>query len=155
MLRKLSRNVLLLIVLFFSGAVMAQPQPVDFKTLQLPTSPNYYLICPTNYCMATSDEVSPIFQRPIVQVELAWQQVISKQPRTSVLSSDPVAHKYFYVQRSFIFRFPDYITVQFIALSDTTTTMAIYSHAKYGYSDFGVNKKRVKSWVSELIKVVG
>ncbi len=128
---------------------MAQ-QPVDFKTLQLPTSPNYYLVCPADYCAARPDEISPVFKKSVAQVEVIWQQMIAKQPQTLLLSSNPAIHQYFYVQRSLIFRFPDYITVQFIPVSDTTSTIAIYSHAKYGYSDFGVNKNRVRNWLNEL-----
>ncbi|MFN7097701.1 MAG: DUF1499 domain-containing protein [Gammaproteobacteria bacterium] len=131
---------------------MAEPQPVDFKTLQLPSSPNYYLMCPENYCAATPNEISPIFKRSLVSAELAWQRIVAKQPRTQLLSRDSHEHQFFYVQRSLIFRFPDYITVQIIPLTATTTTIAIYSHSKYGYSDLGMNKKRVQSWVAELMK---
>ena len=40
---------------------------------------------------------------------------------------------------------------RFIEIDAQHTTLAMLSHAKYGYSDFGVNKKRVLRFI-ELLK---
>ena len=58
--------------------------------------------------------------------------------------------QYQYRQRSLVFRFPDFVDVRYIPIDDHTSTLAIYSRAKYGYSDFGVNKKRVEMWLALL-----
>ena len=127
-------------------------QAVNFHTLVLPSSPNYYLACPQHYCNVKPNQISPTLSKPIAQVELKWQIFITQQPRVSLINSDPAHHQYFYVQRSLIFHFPDYITVKFIPLSAKQTSVAIFSQSKYGYSDLNVNKKRVISWLQALSK---
>lgn len=125
-------------------------QPVDFENLKIPNSPNYYFACPENFCNAVSNQIVPTFSMPVSALIQSWQAMIKQQPRTKLLQADISKHRYFYVQRSLIFRFPDYITVQFIAIDDYHSTVAIFSQSKYGYSDLGVNKKRVKAWLTQL-----
>ncbi len=55
-----------------------------------------------------------------------------------------------YVQRSARFRFPDIITVRFISVSSSQSTLAIYSRSIYGKSDFGVNRERIDAWLKTL-----
>jgi uncharacterized protein (DUF1499 family) len=47
-------------------------------------------------------------------------------------------------------RYPDLITVQFRPLDSTRSTLAIYSRSVYGYSDRGVNQRRVRQWLDRL-----
>ncbi|MBL4544816.1 MAG: DUF1499 domain-containing protein [Oceanicaulis sp.] len=53
------------------------------------------------------------------------------------------------VQRSKLFRFPDYITAQAFE-TQGGAALAIYSRAVIGYSDMGVNRKRIKAWLESL-----
>ena len=55
-----------------------------------------------------------------------------------------------YVQRSFLFAFPDYITVRFLEVDDQRSTIALLSRARYGKSDLGVNEKRITNWLAQL-----
>ncbi len=123
---------------------------MDFQHLTLPNKPNYYLVCPAKYCNVTPNQESPIF--PVSQkiLETAWNKMIASQPRVKLLSSSAEPLQYNYVQRSLVFHFPDYINVRFINISPQQSTVAIYSHAKYGYSDFGVNKTRIIAWLTAL-----
>jgi uncharacterized protein (DUF1499 family) len=54
------------------------------------------------------------------------------------------------IQHSVLLRFPDVITVEFVALDADRSSLAIYSRARYGRGDFGVNRKRVQRWLSRL-----
>jgi len=49
-----------------------------------------------------------------------------------------------YCQHSRLFRFPDYIHLQFISNSPMHTHVHILSIAKYGYYDFNVNRNRLE-----------
>jgi uncharacterized protein (DUF1499 family) len=40
--------------------------------------------------------------------------------------------------------------VQFIPITETSSTLAVYSRARYGYYDFHVNENRVKKWLAAL-----
>ncbi len=53
-------------------------------------------------------------------------------------------------ERSAFFGFPDLIDVETIETGEAKSTLAIYSRSKYGYYDFGVNKRRVETWLREL-----
>lgn len=128
-------------------------QNINFQHLTLPTTPNYYLVCPKDYCNNKPNDISPIFPYNREQLIKNFQTMINQQPRITRAASDQTNYKYSYIQRSKIFRFPDFITVKFIALNDTQSTLAIFSCSKYGSSDFGVNKKRVQSWLQQLQEI--
>jgi uncharacterized protein (DUF1499 family) len=119
---------------------------VNFNKLSLPSTPNYYVVCQT--CDGKNQEKSPVYPVSMSQLEKAWQDLIAKQPRVTLLKSQGA--QYQYVQRSAFFRFPDIIDVEFIALSSERSSINIFSRSVYGYSDFGVNRKRVQQWVSAL-----
>lgn len=127
---------------------------VDFKTLTVPSSPNYYLMCPKDYCQAEAQLTSPVYPVDARVLYEKWAKIMKKRVRTELIYIDPEREQYQYVQRSRIFRFPDYINVQFIALNDKQSTLAIFSRSKYGYGDMGVNKKRVQRWLAALNKMV-
>ena len=61
--------------------------------------------------------------------------------------------QYDFLQHSRIMRFHDSITVRFIPLRDTNSTLAIYSRSHYGYSDWNVNRKRVEAWLAALQRI--
>ncbi len=54
-----------------------------------------------------------------------------------------------YVQRSRVFGFPDYLTVKAVVM-DGGAGLIIWSRARYGRSDFGVNRARVEAWLAAL-----
>ncbi len=52
-------------------------------------------------------------------------------------------------------RFPDHVTIRLLALQDGFSTVVVYSRAVYGLYDFGVNRKRVRSWLQGLKAELG
>lgn len=123
---------------------------MDFASINPPSSPNFYLLCPPHYCSAPASQPSPLYSVSVEKLEKSWMTMVAKQPRTRLLYANPAEHEYEYQQRSLVFRFPDIIQVKFMALTDHTSTLVIYSHAKYGYYDFGVNKKRALGWLGAM-----
>lgn len=124
--------------------------PIHFQTFHLPSSPNYFLACPKDYCAAESQQVVPIYPVSVTQLQQAWDRAIAPEPRFSLVLDLPDQHQRVYVQKSAFFRFPDFIHVQFIEISEQASTLAVYSHSKYGYSDFNVNQKRVLRLLERL-----
>ena len=55
-----------------------------------------------------------------------------------------------YVTRSAVFNFPDLITVQVTPDTPGTSFLIMYSRSVYGRSDFGVNHKRVETWLAAI-----
>ena len=81
------------------------------------------------------------------QLRARWREFAASQPRTELLAEDVEGLQADYVQRSARFRFPDIITVRFISVSASRSTLVIYSRSIYGRSDFGVNRKRIHAWL--------
>ena len=121
---------------------------VDFATLELSGKPNQYLVCPPGYCAAEAHGASPLFDLSVEDLQSRWRAVIAAQPRLVILADD--GRQIDYVQRSALVRFPDIITVRFIALAAVQSTLAIYSRSIYGAGDFGVNRARVAAWLVAL-----
>ena len=141
--------IILLITFFLTGCSDMKPIDFDFKKLVRDSKPNSYLVCPDDYCNTRIDQVAPVYSMNVKSLVTAWQQMITSQPRTHLLShAQPLSYQY--VQYSRFFHFPDYIDVAFIPLTDKTSTLAIYSRSVYGHYDFRVNEKRVQSWMHAL-----
>jgi uncharacterized protein (DUF1499 family) len=79
--------------------------------------------------------------------------VISGQARVVTVMVDEDAKRSAYIQHSAVFRFPDIITVEFVPLDANRSSIAIFSHSRYGEHDFGKNRKRVERWLVLLQKV--
>jgi len=124
---------------------------VDFKNIRLPTTPNFYIMCPASYCPKSAHAVvSPEFNVSVAALQVRWNNMIKKQARTTLLTSEDTNLQRLYVQLTALWHFPDFIDVRFISLDENRATLAIYSHSYFGHSDFGVNKKRVVQWIEEL-----
>jgi uncharacterized protein (DUF1499 family) len=121
-------------------------KPVDFEDLKLTDKPNQFLMCPPGICEGHAE--SPVFDVSVEELLQRWQKVVTAQPSVELLAAD--GQPFDYVQRSARFRFPDIITVRFISVSPSQSTLAIYSRSLYGKGDFGVNRKRVEAWLSKL-----
>lgn len=142
-----------LLALTGCGAVFSveTPTPVDFSALELADTSNQFLVCPARFCQrATPHLASPIFDASVDDLRLAWDSVVAAAPRTRRGGAFSDVDQVVDIQRSAVFRFPDIIAAQFIIVDDKRVTLAIYSRSVYGQSDFGVNKKRITSWIEEL-----
>ncbi len=135
-----------LTALFAVGDVEA----VDFAELKLTDNPNQFLMCPPGFCAGDPHADSPVFDISVEQLRERWREVLAVQPRVELLAEDEEGQQFDYVQRSARFRFPDIITVRFISLLPSQSTLAIYSRSVYGKSDFGVNRKRIEAWLAAM-----
>ncbi len=123
-------------------------EAVNFSDLRLTDKPNQFLMCPPHLCNADRHADSPVFDVSVDQLRERWREVVAEQPSVELLAED--GQQFDYVQRSARFRFPDIITVRFISVSPSQSTLAIYSRSVYGKSDFGVNHKRIEAWLKIL-----
>jgi uncharacterized protein (DUF1499 family) len=112
--------------------------------------PNQYLVCPPGFCAAKPDAESPVYPVAAATLRDRWLGLIDQQSGIERVAVSPDHLQYDIIQRSRLLHFPDSITVRFIPLGEARSTLAIYSRAHYGYSDFGVNRQRVQSWLSAL-----
>lgn len=123
--------------------------PVDLSSLERNRKPNQFLVCPIGFCPTTPDMQSPEFDLPAEALARKWRDVVAGQPRVETLGmAAPL--RFEHVQRSARFRFPDRVTVWVIPLSESRSTLAIFSRSIYGLNDLGVNRARVESWLAAL-----
>ncbi len=125
--------------------------PLDFQHLTLRRSPNQYLVLPPGLGGAAAVHAeSPVFEGSAEMLRGRWKTMVERQPRVSRIREDAAAGQIECVERSRVMRFPDTITAEFIPRGEGRSTIAIYSRARYGYRDFGVNKARITSWLAQL-----
>jgi len=121
---------------------------LNFETFERSRRPNNYLMAPEGLCQnAEPDKTSPTYPTSPERLLAAYRRVFETLPRfeATELSDDGRALEA--VQRSRLFKFPDLISLRVFEAGEGLATPAIYSHARYGRSDFGVNRARVISWI--------
>jgi uncharacterized protein (DUF1499 family) len=122
--------------------------PLDFATLVPDARPRRWLVLPSEFeAVASPDQDSPVFELTPEAVLDAFKAVALAAPRVTLVREE--AGQIELVQRSKLFRFPDYITVQAFE-EQGGAALAIYSRAVIGYSDMGVNRKRIRAWLESL-----
>ncbi len=124
--------------------------PIEFRTLKRDTRPNQYLVCPPDFCTAETDATSPVYDVTVDVLRKTWLNLMAEQPLIAQTGISPDAYQYDFIQRTQWIRFPDTITVKFIALPTNQSTLAIYSRSHYGYSDWDVNRERIEGWLKSL-----
>jgi uncharacterized protein (DUF1499 family) len=128
----------------------------DFATLALTWKPNQFLVLPAGYpAKAKAHLVSPAFAKTPDQVLDALKRIALAEPRTALLAEDRAKRHVSLVQKSKTFRFPDFIDAEAVPLSGGQTALAVYSRAKFGIRDFGVNRARVERWLAALKRDLG
>ena len=128
---------------------------LDFDTIPRDRKPNSALALPKHSRRDDADLQSPVFPATVEQLRDAVVSIAALEPRTHLLHLDREAMQAEFEQSSKIFRFPDTITVTFEAVDATRATLSIYSRARLGYYDFGVNRKRVQRWLDLLAAKLG
>ncbi len=123
---------------------------VAIATLQSPLPGNAALACPPDYCAVAEATPSPVFAVGWEKLREHWAGIIGHVPRVVAIASDPAQRRYSVIQHSLVFGFPDIVTFEFVPLGPDRSSIAIYSRARYGRSDFGVNRRRVLTWLGQL-----
>ena len=70
-------------------------------------------------------------------------------PRTKVLAGRVEEGKITYLSRSLIMGAPDYTTVM-VKMTAGGSQITLFGRLRFGLYDYGVNRKRIQSWVQTL-----
>ena len=126
-------------------------QMLDFAELTLTWRPNQYLVAPPGLCRrAKPHRDSPRYAMPPAELARRLEAALASEPRLTWIRRDADGLGGQLVQRSRIFRFPDFIDLRILPSDDGGAALAIYSRARYGVRDFGVNRERVERWLARL-----
>lgn len=129
------------------GGGLPPAEPVDFATLALPTSPNRCLGAPPGFTGA--DLTLPPLP---AGADTAWRALAAlgdRFGRTTKLAEWPERRQVQWVVRSALVNFPD-IVVGEVTGGPAGSGLFLYSRSLFGYSDFGVNRRRVEAWAAAL-----
>lgn len=124
---------------------------IEFATFKLNWKPNQFLVAPPGLCENAQPHVeSTMFNCSPEELLERFRKVALSEPRTREVADHPTQTQTVFVQKSRVFRFPDVIDVMAVPSGDGQSALAIYSRAQIGVRDFGVNRKRIESWLSRL-----
>lgn len=117
---------------------------VDPMVAGKPGMSNGFLIRPTG-----GDAAAPVYAmtpealaRKIDGIARAW-------PRTKLFAGSVASGRMTYITRSRIWKFPDFTSVHVLP-APGGATFAAFARARFGQSDFGVNRERLQAWLKEL-----
>lgn len=126
---------------------------IDFARLELTRNPNQYLVAPPDLCLAAvPHRDSPRFALTPAELAARFAASLQGEKRLEWVERSADGLRAQLIQRSAIFRFPDIMDVCFLPLPEGGSTLAIYARARYGRSDFGVNRNRIERWLARLVK---
>ncbi len=126
------------------------PEEINFNEMQYPKTNNYFLLAPLDIFPILSNPSSPIFDCQVEELEAAWHRMIKQQPRVKLRSSSKKLHRYHYVCQTWLWRFTDYLIVQFFPQGESRSTLLLYSYSVLGSTDFGCNQRRILTVLSSL-----
>ena len=133
--------------LFSSGAGGLPPaEPLDFATLRLPASPNACLAAPAG----THPQAQVVTPPLPVDAGTAWPVLralgdgMERVARYGEFSARRQAQ---WVARSALMNYPDIIVAEVVPGPDGAG-LFLYSRSLFGWSDMGVNRKRVEAWLA-------
>jgi uncharacterized protein (DUF1499 family) len=142
--------------LYLDRAAEGQLRPdeiIDFAARNSAGRSNVFAACPKSFCTPPGDIESPVFALSSERLLDDWREVIAAQRDVRLVAEDRARRRFTYIQRTRMLRFPDVVTVEFVALADGRSTLAIDSRSRYGKGDFGVNRGRVTEWLARLVEV--
>jgi uncharacterized protein (DUF1499 family) len=139
----------------FYESVFGSPDlgATDLETFRRPSRPNTALACPVGFCANAVADFDPgiypvseeILRDAMTKLALSMPFVIPvyRHAQAGLATQDR------YVQRTARMQFPDTVEIRFIPVTETSSTLAIYSRSQIGYGDQGVNLARIRHWTSK------
>ena len=126
--------------------------PARFDDLVRPDKPNQFLVCPVSYCKLTvPDQMSKAYPVAPDTLLSTLKEMVSGMGTARIIN-DPEPDGFRFVDRTSFFKFPDTISIDVVSGESGTSMVAVFSRSQIGYSDLGVNKKRVESLLTALDK---
>ena len=151
------KPVLIFCVLVIAGVLafirLAPSNPdiwhVDPQAAKKPRKPNAFILRPDS-----EKHPSPEFAMTAGALAQAFDDLALSDAGVSRLAGTPEELWVTYIARSRVMGYPDYISVRFLELGQNRSTLAVYSRARFGYRDFGVNRSRVLGWIRRIVDSV-
>ncbi|RVT84097.1 DUF1499 domain-containing protein [Rhodobacteraceae bacterium CCMM004] len=116
---------------------------VDPKTAERPGKGGW-LVRPEG-----GDATAGVWDLPPAEVLARFDALVRAHPRTEVLAGSVAEGRITYVSRSDFWQFPDYTTVEAVAVPGGSS-LAVLGRLRFGQSDLGVNRARIQGWIDRI-----
>jgi uncharacterized protein (DUF1499 family) len=93
---------------------------------------------------------SPEFDMDAASLAKAFDEIILATQGVELLAGEKDDLFVTYIARTKTIKYPDYVSIKFIDLGDGRSTFAVFSRARFGSSDLGVNRQRFQHWLTQL-----
>ena len=124
---------------------------ISLRTLHRPAKPNNAFVVPDGIeTVAERDLASPEFAISATELFRICVETWSPQKRVNLVHEDSATLTAAFVATTALMRFKDDIYLEVVAMGDARSSLLLYSGSRVGYSDLGVNRKRVDHWLNEL-----
>ena len=125
------------------------PRPLAFdEEFRLPASPNAALAAPPHSALPAQRRTRT-YPVPPESLLAELHRVAAGRPRCALLAEWPEQGQAQWVERTRWANFPDIIVAQTLP-EPSGSTLVLYSRSLFGWSDFGVNGRRVAAWLAAL-----
>ncbi|MDJ0390972.1 DUF1499 domain-containing protein [Roseomonas sp. E05] len=125
------------------------PQPMAFDAaFRLPPSPNTALAAPPGSSLPAHRWVEPYRASPTALMA-ALRRVAAARPRCTLLAEWPERGQAQWVERTRWANFPDILVAQ-VSPDPAGAALVLYSRSLFGWSDLGVNGRRLAGWLAAL-----
>ena len=128
---------------------------LDLRRFRPRSGKNRYFVAPSLAIHGEADRDAPVYAMAPRELADALYAVIMAEPRIKVVDRTQDGLAMQVIQRSRVFRFPDTVDIEAIALNPQQSSVALYSRSRYGRRDFGVNRRRIEDWLDKLAAKIG
>lgn len=140
---------LLLLILIRIAPMPVARWHVDPETAARPATPNFYLMRDEG-----GDAPALHLAAPPAEVAAALDRVMRTRPRTRLLAGRAADGFVTYIVRTPVFRFPDAVSFR-LSATEIGTRVSVFSRSRFGRSDLGANRTRVRAILAELSAAIG
>jgi len=124
---------------------------VEFATLSRAGAEKSYLACPAERCpQARPDAVSPVFDIPIQRLRNRLIEFVDSAANVKTHRLDPARGQFTFLAPAPGKPAPDVVTVRLYSLSESESSLAVYSRTVVGSTDRDVHERRVRLWLAAL-----
>lgn len=124
-------------------------EAIDLRGVTRSAFPNDALACPPGVCSARADLAVPTYGLPAEALRERLHRIALAEPRCRQIGAEPTLDQEVFEQRTRFLGVPDFIRVQLVGI-DGEISAILYSRARYGLWDLGVNKRRLRRWLARL-----
>lgn len=127
--------------------------PFDLETLVRTSKPHDALLCTPGACPPDlkADGALPTYDdEPAVLLTKLVQKAEAAPDNAQQVGGATTDGTIRFVTRTATMKFPDTNQFWAVPMADGKTGLVAYARAQVGYSDLGINRKRLESWTADL-----